>query len=199
MIHCYFLICFSIGVSLALATGAGASAAVDCGEPVAAPRTPEHSNLRTPERISGLTMFPHTDSGTEALDGASAAERRDRLTDVLAEGDQQIVVRDPVAARQELAEGEFGFLGGPGVHDVQTVADAVNMGIHADAGFAESNGDDQVSRLAAYTLEREQGFEIVRDLAAMLFEQRAANALDRSGLRAVEAGRIDGMSDSRRR
>ena len=197
MIRCYYPICLGIGLSLALATGVGASAAVDCGEP--APRTPEHPNLRTPERFSGSPMFPHADSGTETIYGASAAQRRDGLADVLAEGDQQIVVRDPVAARQELAEGEFGSLGGPGVHDVQTVVDAVNMGIHADAGFAESNRDDQVSRLAAHTLERQQRFEIVRDLAAILFEQGATNSLDRLGLGAVEAGWIDGASDSCRR
>jgi len=44
MLHCYFLTCLSIGVSLALATGAGASVAVDCSEPVAALRTPEPPN-----------------------------------------------------------------------------------------------------------------------------------------------------------
>lgn len=50
MIRCYYPICLGIGLSLALATGVGASAAVDCGEPAPAPRTPEHPNLRTPER-----------------------------------------------------------------------------------------------------------------------------------------------------
>ena len=44
MIRCYYPICLGIGLSLALATGVGASAAVDCSEPVAALRTPEPPN-----------------------------------------------------------------------------------------------------------------------------------------------------------
>jgi len=37
MIRCYYPICLGIGLSLALASGVGASAAVDCGEPTPAP------------------------------------------------------------------------------------------------------------------------------------------------------------------
>src|SRR5262245_27180383 len=54
---------------------------------------------------------PDTDARAPGPDGTLGAARRDRNADVLAEGHEQVVVPDPIAARQLGAERHLGLLG----------------------------------------------------------------------------------------
>ena len=70
-------------------------------------------------------MPPHADAGAEGVHGAGAAQGGDGLAGVLAKGDQEVVVCDPVAPWQDLPQGEFGLLRVLGSHDSQPVADVM--------------------------------------------------------------------------
>src|SRR5512137_909095 len=65
------------------------------------------------------TPRAYADLRAQGGHGAPAAERRDGLADILTEGDEEVVVGDPVAAGQDLAEGQFRALRRSCPHDAQ--------------------------------------------------------------------------------
>ena len=121
--------------------------------------------------------------------GTGAAERRDGLAHVLAEGDEEVVVGDPVAAGQDLPEGEFRLLRSLRRHDAQPVADAVDMGVHADPGLAEADGEHEVRGLPADPFQGQETVHGIGNLAAVPLEESATNLSDGLGLGAVEPRR----------
>src|SRR5262249_23728744 len=59
--------------------------------------------------VSCSTVLRHADAWAEGPDGATAvAQRRDRFANGLTEGDEQVVVLDPVTPRELGAQGHFG-------------------------------------------------------------------------------------------
>ena len=71
----------------------------------------------------------------------------------------------------------------------------MHVRVHADARLVEAHGDDEVGRLAANALEREQRIDVVRDAAAEALEQIAAEAEQHPRLRAIETDGIDQALD----
>src|SRR4029453_17553765 len=74
-------------------------------------------------RAGRLARAPDPDARTDGGDRADRAARRDRLADVLAEGDEQIVVADPVASRQPPPQRHLPLLGIPPPDQAPEVAD----------------------------------------------------------------------------
>ena len=69
----------------------------------------------------------------------------------LAECDQDSVVLEPVAARQNFAKRDFGAVGGFGFDQTPSIGNAMHMSIDADSRFGERLGHDQVGGFAADT------------------------------------------------
>jgi hypothetical protein len=74
----------------------------------------------------------------------------------------------------------------------------VDVGVHADPGLAEAERDDEVGRLAADALQREQGVDVVRHAAVEALEQITTEPPDDARLRPVEADGIDQTLDGAR-
>src|SRR5215471_10662216 len=113
--------------------------------------------------------------------------RGEGAADVLAEGDEQVVVADPVAARELPAQGELGALGRAGPDEAKTVTDPVDVGVDADAGLPEAHGDHEVGRLPPDAGQGEEGIEIVRHLPSEPLEQLPGEGAKSARLGAVEA------------
>ena len=135
------------------------------------------------------------DSAAEGGDGAERAAGRDRHADVLPEGDEEVVVADPVAARQLPPERHLGLFGVPGLHVAQPIRDPVHVGVHTDAGLAVAHRHDQVGRLPSHAVEGEELVDRVGHAAVESREQVPADPENDARLRTVEADRIDESLD----
>src|SRR5438445_505025 len=138
---------------------------------------------------------PAADAAAEGADRARRAARREGRADVLAEGHQQVVVTDPEPPRQPPAQRHLGLLRVARANIAEPVADPVHVRVHADAGLVEAHRHHEVGRLAADTLEGEQGVDVVRHAPAEALQQIAAQPEDHACLRAIEADRIDQRLD----
>src|SRR6266508_1203463 len=138
---------------------------------------------------------PRADTG----DGAEGALGRDGQADVLAEGDEQVVVADPVTSRQPRAQRHLGLLGRHGSHIAPAVRDPVDVDVHADAGLVIGLGHDQIGGLAPDALERQQVVDRVGHPAAEALEEIAGDLPDDTRLGAVETNGEDGALDLARR
>src|SRR2546428_763034 len=92
----------------------------------------------------------------------------------------------------------LGLLGRWRAHVAQTVGDAVDGSVHADAGLAVAHRDDQVSGLSAHAVEREQRVDVVGHAAAEALEQVTGDPEDHAGLGPVEPDGIDRPLDHAR-
>jgi hypothetical protein len=75
--------------------------------------------------------------------------RADRAAAGLTEGDQIGIPGAPIADRQDGAQRHFGLERCACPDQPEPVADAVDVDINADRGFAESERNDQVGGLAS--------------------------------------------------
>src|SRR5438552_12879276 len=87
------------------------------------------------------------DSGAEGRDGAEGAAGGDRDANVLAEGDEEVAVADPVAPGELSAERHLGLFGAPGLHVAEPIRDPVHVRVDADSRLAVAHRHDEVSRL----------------------------------------------------
>src|SRR5689334_15840693 len=83
----------------------------------------------------------------------AAAEWGNRLTKILSVGHKQIIEGDPVALRESGAERLFGLFRRLRLHISPTVADPVNMDIHADPRFLVADRYHQIGCLSADACE----------------------------------------------
>ena len=71
----------------------------------------------------------------------------------------------------------------------------MDVRVHADAGLVVAHGHDEVGRLAAHALEREQVVDLVGHAAGEALEEVPADPEDHAGLRAVETDGEDQRLD----
>ena len=90
--------------------------------------------------------------GAEFFDRAAATKGRDRPTEVLAERNEQIIEFDPVAFREFLPEGHFGFFRGLGFDVSQPIRNPVDMGIDTDPGLVKAKGHNKIGRFPPHSL-----------------------------------------------
>src|SRR5437867_4241594 len=162
--------------------------------PVTSSRRTTTSCSRAPCRSSAPPPDAHPVA--EPRHRAGRAARRERLADVLPEGDQQVVELYPVPARELRAQRPLRALRGPGAYEAQAVRDAVHVRVDADAGKPEGEGDDQVRGLPPHARERQEGVQVRGDAAAKALEELAGHALHDARLGAVEADREDRSLDA---
>src|SRR5213592_1266032 len=163
--------------------------------------SPVTSSRRTTTSCSRATCRssatpPDAHPVAEPRHRAGRAAGRERLADVLPEGDQQVVELYPVPARELRAQRPLRALRGPGAYEAQAVRDAVHVRVDADAGKPEGEGDDQVRGLPPHARERQEGVQVRGDAAAKALEELAGHALHDARLGAVEADREDRSLDA---
>src|SRR5262245_12408756 len=123
-----------------------------------------------------------SEARTHLADRADAALRRDRYADRLAEGDEKIVVFQPVLRRQSASQRHFRLVRILGAHVTPSVRDAMNMRIDADARLLEALCQHEVCGLAADTFQLQQLVDVVGDGARVLSQKSIANRVDRRSL-----------------
>src|SRR5256885_13213787 len=163
--------------------------------------SPVTSSRRTTTSCSRATCRssatpPDAHPVAEPRHRAGRAAGRERLADVLSEGDQQVVELYPVPARELRAQRPLRALRGPGAYEAQAVRDAVHVRVDADAGKPEGEGDDQVRGLPPHARERQEGVQVGGDAAAEAGQQLARDTLHDARLGAIEADREDGPLDA---
>jgi hypothetical protein len=126
-----------------------------------------------------------------------SAHGRDRSAEVLAERDEEIVIFDPVALGQLRTQGELALFRVLGFDIPPAVGDTMHMGVDADAGLAVAERDDEVRGLAPDTLQLQKLVNLVRDAAAVIVDQRAAEVADHFCLRMIKADGKDRLLDFR--
>src|SRR5512140_1399461 len=95
---------------------------------------------------------------------------------ILAERHEKVVYHQPVALGKLLPQRKLGLLRRFGLHVPPAVADPVHMGIDADPGFSESEGDHEIGRLAPHSLEFEKFIYFIRHFAPIIVEESTADA-----------------------
>ena len=92
-------------------------------------------------------------------EGAGQVEGQARH--VLAEGHQKIIDDQPIAPGKFLPQSHFRLFRRFRLNVSPAVGDPVNMGVNADARFAESEGNDQICSFAAHTGKFHQFVQVV--------------------------------------
>src|SRR5437773_759873 len=131
---------------------------------------PRRSPNPSPTGVTSPSSEPCAEALARALDADPPAERphgargapgRDRRADVLAEGDEEVVVADPVSLRELGPERHLGLLGRPRPHVSEAVGDPVHVGVDADPRLAVAHRHDQVGGLPPDALQREERVDLV--------------------------------------
>src|SRR5579871_1530545 len=117
------------------------------------------------------------------------------MTDSLPEGDYQAVVFDPVASRQNLAQGGLGLVGGPGRDQSPSIGNPMHVRVNADPRLTKRFRHDEVRGLAPDTFEREEIVDFVWHATVEAFHQVAANFANATRLGAIKADRVDQLLD----
>src|SRR2546429_4816497 len=146
-----------------------------------------------------LACAPHADPPAERPHGAHGAPGRDRRAHVLAKGDEQGVVADPVTRGQLGPERHLGLLRRPRPHVAETVRDPVHVGVDADPRLAVSPRDDHVGSRPPDAFQREEIVDLVGDAPAEALEEIAADPEDHAGLRPIASDGVDEPLDPARR
>ena len=97
-------------------------------------------------------MAVNAEAGAEGLQGTGRAARREGPADRLPEGDEEVVVRDPVLLRESVPEGEFGLLGRFGFYDPEPVRNPVDVRVHTDSELSEAERQNKIGRFSSYSL-----------------------------------------------
>ena len=118
---------------------------------------------------------------------------------MLAEGDQQTIDLDPVAARQHPFEFDHGLLRGCRVDVAPAVGDAENVDVHGDARLVAGNAKHQIGTLRADAPEREQYPIIARQSAIELVDDATGDRENLLRLGVVKGRRVDQLVDVCRR
>src|SRR3990172_4155341 len=142
---------------------------------------------------SSVLRDPHL--GAVPLDGAAATEGRDRLADVLAEADQEIVEDDPVPPGELQSQRLLRLFGRAGLHIPPAVWDPMDMGVHADPRLAVPNRDHQIGCLPPDPFELQELIQVIGHPASILCNEGPTDPADHLGLGAVEPDRIDQPGD----
>ena len=126
---------------------------------------------------------------------ALAAQRRDRLTDMLSIGDQQVVEDDPVFAGKFLAEGLFGFVRAFRRHISPPIADPMHVNINTDTRLSIAHRDDQIRRFTPDPGQRLQLIERIGNMVIISFEELRADLLNLFGFCPVKPDWVNGFFD----
>jgi len=102
---------------------------------------------------------------------------------------QDLVDRDPVPRREDLAQPRLGGVGRLRAHPAETVADAVHVGVDANPGKAETERDHQVGGLAADAGQLEERIEVGRCPSSVALDQDPGDRQDLLRLASVEPDR----------
>src|SRR5437762_1281490 len=137
-----------------------------CWRQGARARRPAESRPPLIAEATPLACAPHADPPAERPHGAHGAPGRDRRAHVLAKGDEQVVVADPVTRGQLGPERHLGLLRRPRSHVAETVRDPVHVGVDTDPRLAVSHRDDQVGGLPPDAFQREEIVDLVGDAPA---------------------------------
>src|SRR3970040_913329 len=142
---------------------------------------------------SSVLRDPHL--GAVPLDGAAATEGRDRLADVLAEADQEIVKDDQGSPGELPSQRLLRLFGRAGFHISPAVRDPMDMGVHADPRLAVADRNHQIGRLPPDPFELQELIKVIGHPATVFCDEGPADPADHFGLCAVEADRIDQSGD----
>jgi len=91
-----------------------------------------------------------------------------------------------VLCRQYAPQSLFGVFRRLGLHVPPTIADPMNMNIHADAGSAIANRHHQIGCFPTDPRERHQFVDGVRHDSAIHLQEATANLVDRFGFRPIK-------------
>jgi hypothetical protein len=130
-------------------------------------------------------------------DAALAAKGRDRFADILAESHQKIIDGQPITPGKFLPQSHFRLFRRFRLNVSPTVGDPVNMGVNADARFAESQGDDQICGFTAHTGQFHQFVQVVGYPAVVKGQENSTNLFDVFGLGLIESHRVYTLFDAR--
>src|SRR5262249_5775706 len=140
----------------------------------------------------------HAHAQAGARDGAGGAAGGERRAVHATEGDKGVVEGDPEALREARAKDLLRVIGQAGADETKAAGDAVHMGVHADARLFVAHGEDEVGGLAADAGEAEELLHGVGDATGMALDEGAADRVEGAAFDAVEAGRVDEVSDALR-
>ncbi|VTR64050.1 hypothetical protein DESC_120142 [Desulfosarcina cetonica] len=147
------------------------------------------------DRKLGSTMAVHADFRAHLSHRAATAKGGDRSANHLAKGHQELVIADPVAFGQLLAQGHLGLVRRAGLHVADAVADTVHMGIHANGRNLEPLHEHQIGGLAAHAGQRGEGLQGVGHLSVVSVQQDPADLQQALGLGGIESHRVDPFLD----
>src|SRR3989304_9223073 len=140
--------------------------------------------------LYGSSVLRAPPLGAVPLDGAAATEGRDRLADVLAEADQEIVEDDPVSPGELPSQRLLRLFGRAGFHISPAVRDPMDMGVHADPRLAVADRDHQIGRLPPDPFELQEFIQVIGHPTSILCNEGPTAPADHFGLGAVEADRV---------
>ena len=123
--------------------------------------------------------------------GADGTVRADGFTQVLAEGDKQIVQDEPVAPGQLGSQCHFRFVRSLCRDIPQTIRYSMHVDVDCDPRLAECQGDDDVRGLAPHAGQAEQIVKAVGHPAFEPLQKLGRYFTDRPRLHPVERNRID--------
>jgi len=121
-----------------------------------------------------------------AGDGAAAAKGRDGAANALSKGDEEIVDLLPVPSGEDFAKPHLGLLGVLGLEVAPAVRDPVDMDVDANPVAVMAQGEDQVGRLSADALEREEGLEVLGHFPVVVLEESSGDVPEGPSLLSIE-------------
>ena len=128
---------------------------------------------------------------TEFRNGAPTAPGTDRFAQRLTECHEDVIDRDPPFGRKFLPQGHLRMIRCLRLNVTETVADTVDVRIHADTGFAVTQCQDKVRRFPAHAWKFQECIQIVRYFPSVSGEQNAAHFQQVLCLPLIESHRIE--------
>ena len=129
-------------------------------------------------RVTHSARVRYSDSWAQRGDFAARAPRRRRMTNRLAECDQDSVVLEPMPRGQHSAQRNLRLVGRLGAHQAPSIRNTMHMSIDADTRLRVRLGHDQVRGLAPDAFERQQRVDLVRHASVEFVDQVAAYPAD---------------------
>jgi hypothetical protein len=110
---------------------------------------------------------------------------------ILSKGNKQVIYLDPVSGWELSSQNLFGLIRGLRRNIAKPVADAMDMGIYANSGFAEAEGYHKVCGFAPDPLEIKKFINVIRHNTMKIIDQLPGYQRNLLGFGVIEAGWID--------
>ena len=151
------------------------------------------------ERPSCRFPLAHAGARTPTLHRTCVAARSHGAASGLAQSHQQSIELYPVPPRQRIAKCALGLVGVTRADVAPAVRDAVHVGVDTNTGKAVRHRHDQIRRLATDPRKPQQRIDVVGNSPGELALEYATDLDQPLGFGAIEADRIDRISNRHQR